>query len=336
MQIMQSRRRFMTSAAMASAAALVGAPRSLHAEPPPETPTVRLAKFFRATCEAPKNVAGELLRAEGFTDVRYVELAYDADSSVSIAQGELDFDYNLPPTHVASIEAGTPIRVLAGMHSGCTELIANESIHGIRDLRGKRVGVYAVNSLPHVLATLMAAYVGLDPVNDIQWVTSKDATSMDLFVEGKIDAFVAIPPEPQELRARKIGHTIVSTTVDRPWSQYFCCMLAGSADYVTRYPVATKRVLRAMLKAADLCVSNPERVAQELVDSKFTDRYDFALQTLNEVRYDRWREYDPEDTLRFYALRMREAGFIKSGPNEIIANGTDWRFLDELKRELKT
>ena len=72
------------------------------------------------------------------------------------------------------------------------------------------------------------------------------------------------------------------------------------------------------------------------VDGKFTDRYDYALQGLREARYDAWREFDPEDTLRFYALRMHEVGMIKSSPNKIIADGTDWRFLDELKRELKT
>ena len=36
-----------------------------------------------------------------------------------------------------------------------------------------------------------------------------------------------------------------------------------------------------------------------------------------------------------YALRMRDVGLIKSTPQKIIADGTDWRFLDELKRELK-
>ena len=59
-------------------------------------------------------------------------------------------------------------------------------------------------------------------------------------------------------------------------------------------------------------------------------------QTLNDIRYDRWRDYDPEDSLRFYALRMQELGMIKSGPQHIIAKGTDWRFLNELKLEMKT
>jgi NitT/TauT family transport system substrate-binding protein len=137
------------------------------------------------------------------------------------------------------------------------------------------------------------------------------------------------------MRAQKIGHTILDNAVDRPWSQYFCCMISGSADYVSRYPVATKRVLRAILKAADLCVSDPQRVAQQLIDRGFLPEDDYALQTLREIRYDRWRDYDPEDSLRFYALRMQETGMIESTPQKIIADGTDWTFLNGLKRELK-
>ena len=97
-------------------------------------------------------------------------------------------------------------------------------------------------------------------------------------------------------------------------------MLAGNRDYVSKHPTATKRVLRAILKAADLCVSDPQRVARQLVDSGFTDRYDYALQALADLPYDKWREYDPEDTVRFYALRLHEAGMIKSTPQKIIAS----------------
>jgi NitT/TauT family transport system substrate-binding protein len=56
---------------------------------------------------------------------------------------------------------------------------------------------------------------------------------------------------------------------------------------------------------------------------------------MKEINYSQWRDYDPEDAVRFYALRLREAGMIKSGPNRIISQGTDWRFFNELKRELK-
>ena len=112
-------------------------------------------------------------------------------------------------------------------------------------------------------------------------------------------------------------------------------MLMGGKDFVRRYPVATKRVMRAILKATDLCASDPAGMARQLVDNGFTPGYEYAVQTLSELPYGRWREFDAEDTLRFYALRLHEAELIQSSPQKIIAGNTDWRFLNELKRELK-
>ncbi|MBV9331260.1 MAG: ABC transporter substrate-binding protein, partial [Alphaproteobacteria bacterium] len=147
---------------------------------------------------------------------------------------------------------------------------------------------------------------------------------------------LASPPELQEVRAKNIGHVIVSSITDRPWSQYFCCMLATHTEFARKYPVATKRVLRAILKGVDLCVSEPKRAAQLLVEQGYSTRYDYALQALSEIRYDVWRDYDAEDTLRFYGLRLQEAGLIRSSPQALIVEHTDWRFLNELKREMKT
>jgi NitT/TauT family transport system substrate-binding protein len=180
---------------------------------------------------------------------------------------------------------------------------------------------------------MMAASVGLDR-KDIDWVTDPALRPLDLFADGKIDAFLGFPPEPQELRARHAGHVIVNTALDRPWSQYLCCMLVGNREFVHKNPVATKRVLRAILKATDLCDSEPQRAARAIAEHGFTDRFDLLLQTLKDNPY-KWREYDAEDSVRFYALRLQEVGLIKSSPQKIIADGTDWRFLNELKRELK-
>lgn len=336
MQIIQNRRCFLVGAAAASAVGFLGTATPARAEPPPETTSVRLPRWVGGSyCWAGAYIAGELMRAEGFTDVRYVEGDRSVDQSEWIARGETDFSVNFPPNQIASIDAGVPIKVLTGLHSGCLELIAKESIRSVTELRGKRVGVDGFNNSRHVWLTLMAAYVGLDPVNDIQWVLTEDNKPTELFIDGKIDAFLGTPPQPQELRARKIGHTILNNAVDRPWSQYFCCMISATADYANKYPVATKRVVRSILKAADLCLSDPGMVARQMVDREFVPSYDFALQTLNDIRYDRWREFDPEDSLRFYALRMQELGMIKSTPQKIIADGTDWRFLRELKRELR-
>jgi NitT/TauT family transport system substrate-binding protein len=229
---------------------------------------------------------------------------------------------------------------LGGVHPGCYELFAHEPVNTITDLKGKRVGIDQIGGGGHLLVSVMAAYVGLNPVDDIKWIVAPSAQApsgqaMELFAQGKADAFIGFPPEPQELRDRKIGRLILNTATDKPWAQYFCCMLIGNSDYVRNYPVATKRVLRAILKAADMCAAEPARAAQRMIDRGFTPRYDYALQALGDVPYGKWREYDPEDTLRFYGLRLHELGLIKSSPNTLIVEGTDWRFLDELKRELK-
>ena len=112
--------------------------------------------------------------------------------------------------------------------------------------------------------------------------------------------------------------------------------LAIRTEFAHKYPVATKRALRAILKATDLCVSQPARMAQLLVEQGYTTRFDYALQALSELRYDVWRDYDHEDALLFYALKLHEAGLIKSNPQKLIAEHTNWRFLNELKHELKT
>jgi NitT/TauT family transport system substrate-binding protein len=150
-----------------------------------------------------------------------------------------------------------------------------------------------------------------------------------------VDAHITSPPFAQELRAQHIGHVVVNSSVDHPWSQYFCCVVAGHQEFVRKHPVATKRALRAILKGANICALEPERAAQALVHKGLVQRYDYALQTMREVPYDKWREYDPEDTVRFYALRLREVGMLKSTPQKLITQGTDWRFLKELKKELK-
>src|SRR5262245_65976907 len=112
MQTLQSRRRFLTTASLASAAAFIGGPDDGRAEPPPETTTVRLPNQTGAICLAPAYVAAELLRVEGFSDIRYVAPASGVDSSVLLARGETDFDFNFAPAHISSIEAGNPVAVL--------------------------------------------------------------------------------------------------------------------------------------------------------------------------------------------------------------------------------
>jgi len=329
-----SRRGFLQQVSALGAGAALGLPLVARAEPPPEVQKIRLL-HAPSICLAPQLLAEELLRLEGFTDIQYMEMKINRLSG-EVANGRVDMTQAATPEVIPEIDAGRPIVVLAGIHAGCYELFAHEQVRKITDLKGMRVVVSAEGSPEQTYVSSIAAYVGLKPASDIRWIVAGTTVeAMQVFVDRQADAFLAFPPQPQELRARQVGHVLVNTTRDRPWSQYFCCVAVANQEFVRRYPVAAKRALRAMLKATDLCADEPERVARYLVSKKYESRYEIALEVVNSLPYRRWRDSHPEDTLRFHALRLHEVGMIKSSPQAIIANGTDWRFLDELRRELK-
>ncbi|HEY6072031.1 MAG TPA: ABC transporter substrate-binding protein, partial [Anaerolineales bacterium] len=306
----------------------------LAADPPPEVSAIRLCRLGRASpgsplCFAPMYYAEEFLRDEGFTAVQYLDVS-GADVEKALASGQIDMTMNDPGRHIIGVDTGAPIVMLGGVHVGCYELFGTNRVRNIRDLKGKTVAGGVMGGSRQVFLTSMLAYVGIDFRKDVNWVAPSPAQAMQLLADEKIDAFLAFPPEPQELRARKIGHLVVSTMMDRPWSQYFCCLVGANREFMKRHPVATKRVLRAMMKAADACAREPQRVARFLVAKGYADRYDYALQAMKDIPYNRWREYSSEDTVRFHALRLRDAGLIRHTPADIIAWGTNWRFLNDI------
>jgi NitT/TauT family transport system substrate-binding protein len=329
-----SRRQFLNAAACAGTGALFGLrSEAIAAEPPPETTRIRLIEIT-GICIAPQYVARDLLHAEGFTDVQYFGVsASGVEAARAVAAGKADITLTFVAPLVMQIEAGDPIVMIGGVHAGCFVLFGTGGVRAVRDLKGKTVGVQALGSSQHVFLASMMAHVGLDAKKDVNWATHSSRESMRLLAEGRIDAFLGFPPDPQELRAKRIGHVIVDSGQDRPWSQYFCCMVGGNRDFVRKHPVAAKRALRAILKASNICAVDPQRAAWLMADRGHN--YDYSLATLKEIPYDKWRDYDAEDSVRFYALRLQEAGMIKSSPQKIIAQGTQWRFFNELKRELK-
>jgi len=333
------RRKFLKGLAAAGGSGLLGVGTGTAlAEPPPETTTITIVfdPNVPVLCYGPQYVATELLRLEGFTEVRYVP--YDQDGGMDaavVANGEAHISAGWVGDFVTVADRRSSIVALSGMHIGCTEIFAGERVQSFRDIKGKKVALYGEGSAEQTWFSMMFAYIGLDPDQDIDWVVHPYHEWGRLLTEGQVDAIMLWPPDAQVFREKKIGHVILNTTTDRPWRDYFCCIIAGNRDFVRSNPAATKRALRAILKATDLCALDPERAAQMVIDNGFPTNYDRALQVFREIPYAQWREYDPEDTLRFYTLRLHELGMVKQTPQLLISESTDWRFLNELARELK-
>jgi NitT/TauT family transport system substrate-binding protein len=304
---------------------------SLHADV--ESPELRVVQT-PSMCQSPLYVAQDLLRSEGFTDLQYIKKPGPKWNGLAIASGEADITMHFAGPVLLQIEAGDPVVVLAGAHVGCFELFANDPVHAIRDLKGRVVAIPELDSPGHVFLASMLAQVGLDPRTDVIWASHQPSEAIQLLADGQVDAYLGFPPDPQEMHARGIGHVVVNSMDDRPWSQYFCCMVVANRDFVTRHPVATTRALRAILNGIDLSGHDPEGAVRFLVDQGYTTEYDYTLQAVSTIHAGGWRaDYDAEDTLRYYALRLYEAGMIRSSPDEIIARGTDWRFLSEVRRD---
>ncbi len=300
-----------------------------------ETTTIRIPLAnVPSICAAPMFVAEDFLKAEGFTDVQYVK-STGVDLSVeSLVSGTGDMTMQFSGPIILNLDAGKPITILSGIHVGCFELFGSDRVNVIGDLKGKTIAVAQLGGAQHIFLSSILANVNIDPTKDVTWTALPLDQMKQLFIGGKIDALLAFPPTAQEFRAKNIGHVVVNSMMDKPWSQYFCCMATFSQDFVQTKPVATKRALRALLKATDATALHPEQAAKLMVDKGFATNYDYALQAMKDIPYNRWRQYNPEDTIRFYALLLHGVGMVKSTPDEIIKQGTDWRLLNELKTEL--
>src|ERR1700756_1758164 len=181
MTLTQTRRRFLTMLSLAGGGALLQEPRGRAAEAPLEITTVRLMRTS-AICHAPQFVAEQLLYAEGFNEVRFTDAPSTAEVNDAIALGRIDFNLHFASQLVSAIDSGAPITILAGVHVGCFELIANDNIRTMNDLKGKSVGVEGLGSSTHLFVSVMAAHVGLDPMKDIHWVTDRSGKPSPLFL----------------------------------------------------------------------------------------------------------------------------------------------------------
>jgi len=202
-------------------------------------------------------VAEELLRSEGFAELKSVEYLAGAIPA-AVPAGEVDSAIMFGGPLLLRIDVGDPIVILAGGH-----------------VKGKTVAVSQLGSPGHAFIAIVAAHVGLDVRKDIPSAVSPVVGAIRLLAEGRIDAVMLAAPDGQELRAQGIGDIGVNRALDRPWSQAFCCMVAGGRECVRRLPGATKRALHP--QEAGMIKSTLQKIIAQCADWRF----------LNELRKER-------------------------------------------------
>ncbi|HEY2831128.1 MAG TPA: ABC transporter substrate-binding protein [Sporichthyaceae bacterium] len=303
------------------------------AGPTLETTSVRLHASAPVTCVAAQYMAEPFLREQGFTDVQYPPgLAKDLPER--FRSGDIDIGLGYAAFFLPMIEAGAPLVLLGGVHVGCWEIIATGDIKSLRDFKGKTVSIGGLTFTDGIFMAMTLASIGLDLHKDVKVVNYPPTEHARLLSSGEVDAVVAFPPLSNDLKAKNIGHVVINSMTDAPWSNYYCCTVAVQRSWMEKNPVATKAALRAILKGADVVAKDPDGTAQSMVAHGYTANEAYARQSLHEMPYGIWRDFEPADSVRFYALRLKEAGLIHSTPEQLIKRGTDFSYLAELKQEL--
>ena len=303
--------------------------------PHPETKTIRLAL---APCDTPLMIAERYLQEEGFTDVQFGV----APSVAALTDGKADLVITYPPWLTSAAEGGKAVIAIGPLHPGCLELWAPTNVATLKDMRGRTVVVRAKTpddpTYPYMAIGLKNA--GVDP-SEVNFVVQPDANLTQLFLGGKSDLlFLATTPlvafKSNPANVAKF-HVVLDQAMEAPWSQQNCCFLTVTTDWLRANPVAAKRALRAVYRAADSLPKDRADAAKIATDKGLfggAANVELVRGAANMVPYD-WRKYDIAESMRFHGKLLNAVGLLKLTPGEIVTKATDPRFAKELATELK-
>jgi NitT/TauT family transport system substrate-binding protein len=307
-------------------------PASATPLPPPETTTIRLN--FDA-CDLAIVAAERNLRDEGFTDVQFS----DSGALIALVGGKADLGAVFMQNLEVGVEAGKPVVALGSLHPGCVQIWAPQGVATLKDLSGRTVVEHSKAPADFIYAFLAISLknAGVDPAS-VNFVFQSDADLTKLFLDGKNDALFLAARDAiafQTNPANK-GHIVMDGAMDATWSQQNCCALTATTEWVKANPVAAKRALRAIYRAADAIPADRADAAKIATDKGlFGGAQNVALVrgAANMVSYD-WRKYDFVESVRFHAKLMNDVGLLKMTPDEAVTRATDPRFYRQLQSEI--
>lgn len=318
------------AAVLAPAATAAPSPSPM---PPPETKTIRIAL---GACDAPQMISERYLQEEGFADIQLT----DAGGLAALTGAKADLASLFVPALATAVDSGKAVVGLGGLHTGCAEMWAPPGVATLQDLRGHTVVVNAKtpDNLGYSMIAMALKNAGVDP-SEVTFVVQADADLTKSFLDGKSDLLFlattgafAFGTNP----ANK-GHLVLEQAMDAPWSQQDCCVITTTTDWLKANPVAAKRALRAIYRAADTLPKDRADAAKVATDKGLfggSKNVELVRGAANMVPYD-WRTYDVAASMRFHAQLLNAVSLIKFTPDEAVTKATDLRFAKELAVEIK-
>jgi NitT/TauT family transport system substrate-binding protein len=227
--------------------------------------------YIGLTCEAPIFTAVEkgFFKEEGL-EASLVKCEW-ANYKDVLALGGFDITHHLVMYFLKPIEQGLDVKFTAGIHRGCLRVQAgvNSSIHSVKDLRGKRIGVPGMGTPPFIFANRVLGANGIDAGKEITWRVFPAGELGLALDKGEVDAVADSEPIGSLLLAEGKVKNIADQAADIPYKDEYCCAVIVNGKFLAANPKAAAGATRALLKAAKWVEANPAAAARLSVEKKY-------------------------------------------------------------------
>lgn len=206
-------------------------------------------------------------------DVEMVQIDPSHASDI-IAAGQVDVLQGMPSNLIQPIANGLPVKVTAGIHTGCVRLLVpNDSpIQKVEDLKGKKIGVggLADSGTAITKRALDAKGIGVTEKNmEVNFSVFSRNDLPQALQKGAVDA-IAVPDPVGAIAAKEYGlRTLVDTAKTPPFSKEYCCVSLVTSKLAEEHPEIAEKATHALLKRALWVQKHPEEAAKLELDKKY-------------------------------------------------------------------
>lgn len=229
---------------------------------------------------------------------------------------------------ITLVDAGAPVKMVAGAGvEGCI-LIGAEGVTSAADLKGKSIGTFQADTL-EVLAYdyLAKGGVSLADVDVKYFNTSPELAAA--FINGAIDAVCHIEPYATQCLEQRAGASVLSDGIDLYGKGYADCVLAARTPLLEENPDAVKAVIKGMMIAQQ---QSEQDTAKALEDTAGI-YYKTSLEALKLAQSRQPVKIDQRNNNQFFADRsqsMLKMGYVR---NPLPTDTLDWSLLDQVISE---
>lgn len=271
----------------------------------------------------------ELAKADG-VELDFVVTPTTTDVVTLFGSGQVDISVIPYSNFLTLVDAGAPVKMVAGAGvEGCI-LIGKEGIKSAADLKGKTIGTFQADTL-EVLPYdyLKKAGLSFKDVKMAYFNTSPELAAA--FINGGIDAVCHIEPYATQCLTSRKGAVMLSDGRDVYSRNYADCVLAARIPLIEKNPQAIKAVIKAMFVAQSQAEKDPAAALKDTVGTYYKTSMEAATLAASKQPV----MIDQRHNAKFFADRsqsMMEMGYVKK---LMPASALDWSLIEAVIKENK-